>query len=69
MPVLRPRGVAALPALVLAAAVASTVTAAAWHEPSKSDPANGHGAVGAAEAERVGQADVDLHLPRLVGAV
>lgn len=31
MPVLRPRGVAALPALVLAAAVASTVTAAAWH--------------------------------------
>ncbi|MCZ8393660.1 hypothetical protein O9556_25745, partial [Achromobacter xylosoxidans] len=31
MPVLRPRGVAALPALALAAAVASIVTAAFWH--------------------------------------
>src|SRR5690606_22279642 len=35
----------------------------------KSDPANGHGAVGAAETEGIGNRHVDLHVPRLVGAV
>src|SRR3546814_14174758 len=36
---------------------------------SKSDPANGHGAVGAAKTEGIGNRQVDLHVPRLVGAV